>query len=314
MKAILIALSVAAVGSAGALTAFDCDRCGSEPLIACPLLLPEGSAAPTLAPARGPSSAVTFEVVGERASAGVELRADTVRADTVRADTVRADTVRADTVRADTVRADYVEARSASVFAGACHVASEADSQGRQALMAWSITEGTVDGVDLAGARVVAAVSGRENLATGAERQCAVWIDAPGGEAQFEAARAWFDAAHGEAVGSVRSVQAQPVSFERDGNAFAVQVGDVIRLAGDAIADGSCCSMQEHRWYEPLGADAGLPVGVPETCSFAGAAGLPSWRYEGQNNVFVGEYVGQLAGRCAGTSEGCQPWSDTLDT
>src|SRR6266700_6502502 len=62
------------------------------------------------------------------------------------------------------VRGDYVEVRTASVFAGACHYNGEVTTTGRDALMAWNVTSGTWNGVDLAGVRALAIVTSDANL------------------------------------------------------------------------------------------------------------------------------------------------------
>src|SRR5262245_13091466 len=62
------------------------------------------------------------------------------------------------------ITGDYIEARTASVFAGACHFGGEYLSNGRDAVMAWSFTSGSFNGVDLAGVRVAAAVTSSANL------------------------------------------------------------------------------------------------------------------------------------------------------
>src|SRR5260370_38698441 len=49
------------------------------------------------------------------------------------------------------VKGDYVEARTASVFAGACHFNGEAVTPGQDALMAWNIQSGPWNGGDLGG-------------------------------------------------------------------------------------------------------------------------------------------------------------------
>ena len=59
---------------------------------------------------------------------------------------------------------DYVEARTAEVFAGGCIMNSEAETMGRQAVMAWRITSGGFNGVPLDGLTVIAAVAGDRNL------------------------------------------------------------------------------------------------------------------------------------------------------
>src|SRR6187455_2641531 len=76
------------------------------------------------------------------------------------------------------LRGDYVEVRTASVFAGACHYNGEVVTTGRDALMAWNVTSGKWQGVDLTGVRVLAIVSADANLAEGnAARQSEIIID-----------------------------------------------------------------------------------------------------------------------------------------
>ena len=58
----------------------------------------------------------------------------------------------------------YVEARTAEVFTGGCLMSSEAETTGRQAVMAWKVDRGTLNGVSLDGLTVVAAVVGDKNL------------------------------------------------------------------------------------------------------------------------------------------------------
>ena len=62
------------------------------------------------------------------------------------------------------VKGDYVEVRTASVFAGACHYNGELVTTGRDAIMAWNVTEGTHNGVNLAGAKAIAVVGSQANL------------------------------------------------------------------------------------------------------------------------------------------------------
>ena len=65
---------------------------------------------------------------------------------------------------AGSIRGDYVEARTAEVFTGGCIMGSEADTAGRNAVLAWRVTNGTFNGVSLDGLSVVAAVAADKNL------------------------------------------------------------------------------------------------------------------------------------------------------
>src|SRR4029077_14790076 len=63
-----------------------------------------------------------------------------------------------------TVTGQYVEARTAEVFTGGCIMGSEAETMGRQAVLAWKVDQGSVNGVSLDGLSVVAALAGDVNL------------------------------------------------------------------------------------------------------------------------------------------------------
>ena len=84
------------------------------------------------------------------------------------------------TSRAENVslRGDYVEVRTASVFAGACHYNGEVVTTGRDAMMAWNVTSGKWQGVDLTGVRAMAIVSSDANLSeNNAARQSEIIVD-----------------------------------------------------------------------------------------------------------------------------------------
>ncbi len=185
---------------------------------------------------------------------------------------------------------DYLELRDASVFAGACHTGSEAATQNRRALVVVSIDAGRHQGQDLAGVRLASAVEADGSLAELGEgsRRSVLVVDAPRGEAQARAAQAWWLGRAGDALGRVVEVRRASVDFVREGLTFEARIGDGWALvAGEAIADGACCSMPDERWYEPLAAPAGAPVGVPRTARFAGHGELAPWRFEDHNSAFL---------------------------
>src|SRR5215831_527287 len=66
--------------------------------------------------------------------------------------------------RPASVTGTYVEARTAEVFAGACVMNGEAATTGREALIAWKVDRGQVNGVALDGLVVVAALASDINL------------------------------------------------------------------------------------------------------------------------------------------------------
>ena len=61
---------------------------------------------------------------------------------------------------ASDIRGEYVEARTADVFTGPCFSNAEVFNVGNRGLMAWKVTAGSWNGVDLSGLCVAAAVEG----------------------------------------------------------------------------------------------------------------------------------------------------------
>jgi hypothetical protein len=58
------------------------------------------------------------------------------------------------------IQGDYVEARTADVFTGPCFSNAEIFTCGDRAVVAWKVTSGSWDGVDLSGLCIAAALSG----------------------------------------------------------------------------------------------------------------------------------------------------------
>ena len=88
----------------------------------------------------------------------------------------------------------------------------------------------------------------------------------------------------------IRGVR-RAVRFSRDGDHFTVQVPAELELSGVAIADGSCCSQPENRWYTTF--DTSLRssvVGVPDTCWVTGTQGIAAWEHPGENNVQLASF------------------------
>jgi len=187
----------------------------------------------------------------------------------------------------------YLEARDATVWGGACHISSEAATGGRRAALGWSFTGGSHGGVDLAGARVVAVVEGSANL-QGAEVfgtdelpeiRSQLWIDAPGAAVRDAALALVRGSAD---LGEILKVQAAEVTLDYADDHFVMRVDGAVSLQGEAMADRSCCTMPESRWYSPLAEVGASVVGNPAECRFEGVTGsLGRWSFEGENSVFV---------------------------
>jgi hypothetical protein len=187
---------------------------------------------------------------------------------------------------------DYVEVRTASVFAGACHYNGELVTTGRDALLAWNVTAGQWQGVDLAGVRAIAVVSADANLADKqAARRAEVVVDSAASEAQAEAIVAALRSKYAQTFGHVLLVRRAPVSFAREAEAYSVSVPNVAELTVRAMPNHECCKMPSLVWYDPLGPLAGRRVGFTLKASFAGDSIGEQWQQTGQNSAFYGNFA-----------------------
>src|SRR5262245_64935049 len=63
-----------------------------------------------------------------------------------------------------TVRGQYVEARTCDVYTGECFANADTGLTGKNAVLAWKVDSGTVDGAKLDGLGVVAVLSTTDTL------------------------------------------------------------------------------------------------------------------------------------------------------
>ncbi len=192
--------------------------------------------------------------------------------------------------RIEGIRADYVEARTASVFAGACHYGSEYTTTGREAVLAWRLTAGSVDGVSLEGVDVVVAVASKQNLAIeDAERWSVVHLSKDLTPERAEAALAWLGAEHAAALGDVRAVERTDVSVRLVEDTYAVRAGEGIELSGTLLPNRECCAMPHKVWYRPFEPALDKPlVGEVTTFRCASEELGRSFTLASVNCVFVG--------------------------
>lgn len=192
---------------------------------------------------------------------------------------------------ADRMRGLYVEARTASVFAGACHYNGELTTAGREAVLAWSVKEGSWGGVDLAGVRAVAVVGSEANLAdVAAVRRSELIVDAGASEAQARAFARAVESSYGGVLGRVLEVRRAPVSFVAEGKRFKVEARGAAALDVEAMPDDLCCRMPQLVWYAPLVPVEGRKVGYTRAASYGGGAAGEAWQRTGENGAFYGTF------------------------
>lgn len=194
--------------------------------------------------------------------------------------------------RAESVslRGDYVEVRTASVFAGACHYNGEVVTTGRDALMAWNVTSGKWQGVDLTGVRVLAIVSSDSNLGeANAARQSEIIIDSGASRSQALAMTNALKEKYAASLGQIVEVRTAPITFERKGRTYAVVTNEAA-INVEAMPNDLCCKMPNLVWYTPLVGLENRKVGYTSKALYSGKVVGEPWSRSGENSAFYGTF------------------------
>ncbi len=188
----------------------------------------------------------------------------------------------------------HVEARTASVYAGACHYGGESVTAGREAVLGLAFDGGAHVGVSLAGASVAALLVSSVNLMDANSPATAhVWVHAPQGQLQREALLAYLRVHLGARVLVVESLTdaAEPVLFAAQSEErVRMHVAGVLTLSAIPMPDRACCKMPQQVWYRPLGP---VPTPLVLLCDeFLVSHPAARFARHDENNGFVGRFGG----------------------
>jgi hypothetical protein len=187
---------------------------------------------------------------------------------------------------------DYVEARTASVFAGACHYSGEYMSDGREAIMAWHFSRGAWKGVSLAGLTALAVVRADTNLAeTSGHHHTCLYIDTNANPAQRQALAAALETRYANIFGDVTHISPAAISFTRTAaEDYRVTAPQIASLNIKALPDRACCKMPNLVWYKPLAPIDNRRVGFTQLARCTDQTGGDAWSRGNENSAFYGTF------------------------
>jgi hypothetical protein len=192
-----------------------------------------------------------------------------------------------------TVTGQYVEARTAEIFTGGCIMGSEAETMGRQAVLAWRVDRGSVNGVSVDGLSVVAALAGDKNLGLheiGGDRavvKSAIYVDERANAAQRIALVAL---AHDltRSIGTIVSVTPAPIQFADAGREIHVATPNVALDVNKQMTHDPSCGAEQ--WFHPLATVDEATMGVADQNSFSGSMLGTKWSDPNKRSAFFGTF------------------------
>ncbi len=190
----------------------------------------------------------------------------------------------------------YLEARTCDVYVGPCFAESEVNLAGSQAVLAWEITEGKLDGVDLSGLKVVAAVEAQATLGTPFRNPypaySVVYVDKRASDAQKAALVRFARRMAGKLLENVVRVQPATIEFRQLGEGqVVVRAGNDVEIRTRlATAKDSTC-VSEYVYYEPLvQLNPGFKAVVATRHTFRGKGLKTTWSSPEKRSAFIGTF------------------------
>jgi len=198
---------------------------------------------------------------------------------------------------APAVRGQYVEARTCDVFTGSCFANADTGLTGKNAVLAWKVTSGTVSGTRLDGLGVVAVVAARETLGLkqSAPGKAIVIVDEKATADQRAALVAFVKAQAGDLADEVVAVRSAKVDLticNCDGDGCATLTAGAVKIQTrclDAHHDRACGN--ESTIYPPLAKGVSAKAAMATEHSFKGPGLNETWTDHDRRGAFVGSFA-----------------------
>jgi hypothetical protein len=156
------------------------------------------------------------------------------------------------------MKGDYVEVRSSDIYTGPCFANSEVNLEGKQAMMAWRINQGSYDGVNLDGMSVVAVVLAHSTLGDDFHNpypaKSVLIVDKAASGPQRAALQAFAKSMGGALLAHVVRVDAAPIKLDMGEmhGSVTMTAGNLAHIKTRGICDADHLCGNESVYYPPL--------------------------------------------------------------
>lgn len=197
------------------------------------------------------------------------------------------------------IKGDYLETRSADVWTGPCFANGESGLVGREAIMAWRVSQGAWQGVSLDGLSVVGVVKASATLGdpfgNPYPAQAVMIVDEKATADQRAALVSFAQAMGGGILDTVVRTEVAPIAMRVDDDAKHVkgtlQAGDIARVETRAVSAKDKHCGNEDVYYPPLTSTTHALPAVAVVDQWSGQGLGVSWTTHDKRNAFVGTFA-----------------------
>lgn len=197
-----------------------------------------------------------------------------------------------------TIEGRYVEVRSCDVYTAACYANSETSLEGKEAILTWDITQGTWEGVDLTGLKVMAVVRTKNTLAKSPEEagvaKTILLVDKKADGKQKEALIQFAKSMAGPLAKNIVKVEDVPIAVEINGcskgTCAAVKAGDLVEIEARCLHENDKHCGNDKAYYPPLTKVDNAMAHFTEHDSFQGEGLGVKWDDSGRRSAYIGTF------------------------
>lgn len=208
---------------------------------------------------------------------------------------------------ASAISGDYLEARTSDVYTGPCFANGEVNLAGREAVVAWRVSEGSWKGVPVDGLAIVAAVRAAATLGDPFghpySAQAVVVVDERATPEQRDALVGFAREMAGDLLGNVVSVTPAPIEMAVVGGGHdhhhtgsvlgtaSLKAGDLIELRTRGLNHGDHLCGNEEVYYPPLTPVQDAVPAVTLAHAFRGKGLGMTWSSPDKRSAFVARFT-----------------------
>ena len=192
------------------------------------------------------------------------------------------------------VTGDYVEARTCAVWTGSCFANGEVNLLGKNAVVGWSVRQGTWDGVALDGLKIVAVLNAEGTLHTKYEGKVnsIVFVDKNASEAQAAALIAMAKALAPDHLANVTKVERKEIAYSRKGIEATLTAEKELQVKTAAICECDSTSCHAYLFYPAVSKSTEVECAKAVANAYRGEAlGGIRWSDPERQSAMVGTFA-----------------------
>lgn len=197
------------------------------------------------------------------------------------------------------ITGDYLEVRSCDIYTGPCFANAEMGLTGKEAIMVWSVKEGSWQGTSLDGLSVIAVVRTDATLGNlkyePRAAKAVLIVDEKASPSQQEALKGFARSMAGKLIKEVADVKTSAIEAKlgacTKSGCAAVKASNIVEISTRCFGTEDHVCGNEDIFYPPLTDVSDALAAYTEVASFNGKGLGATWQLTGQRGAFLATFA-----------------------